>query len=156
MKEELTAGGKEFFFAMLWAAGLYIVSGILMSAFKNYIGAAAAIVIFCIFGFFVLTHYASRFTYTLKNGRLRINRMIGKRNKEIELACADISDMYYGFKPQSFPRRPYNMRKSIISGKRSLYIVYKDGSGGLCGVIIEPSDKLRKRIEKERNKKQVK
>lgn len=156
MTEELTAGGKEFFFAMLWAAGLYVIAGMLMEAFKNYIGAAAAIVIFGIFGFFVLTHYASRFTYTLKNGRLRVNRMIGKRNKEIEIACSDITDMYYGFKPQSFPKRPYNMRKSIISGRSSLYIVFKDSSSALCGVIIEPSDKLRKRIEKERNKNQAK
>lgn len=38
------------------------------------------------------------------------------------------------------------MRKSIITKKHSLYIAYKNKEGERCGVVIEPSDKLRKKI----------
>ena len=154
MSEEVTAGGKEFVFALVWAAVLYFVCGIIMSAFKSYffIGAVISLLMFCVFGFFVMTRYASRFTYTLKDGSLRINRMIGKRNKEVEFHCSAITGMYYGYRPASFPRRPYNMRKSILSGKRLLYIEYKASDGTRQGVVIEPSDRLRNKIDRERNK----
>lgn len=155
MTEEVTAGGREFCFAMLWAAALYVVCGILMSFFSSYFsaGGVISIFIFCVFGFFVMTRYSARFTYTLKSGRLRVNRTIGKRNKEIEFACKDIINMSCGTKPESFPKRPYNMRKTVFSTKKLLYIEYADKSGESVGVIIQPSEKLREKIERERNKK---
>lgn len=154
MKEELTAGGKEFVFVLFWAAVLYLLCGCLMSAFGSYasIGGIISVLIFAAYGFFVLTRYTARFTYEVHNGRLRINRMIGKRNKEVEFACSDITNTYYGFCPASFPRKPYNMRKSMISKKQLLFIEYRTKDGTLSGVVIEPTDKLRKRIEKERKK----
>lgn len=154
MSEEITAGGKEFVFAMIWAAGLYMVCGIIMSLFGSYafIGAIISIIIFCIFGFYVLTRYSARFTYTLKGNNLRVNRMIGKRNKEFEMKCSDIEGAYYGYKPMGFPRRAANMRKSIFSKKHSLYIEYRNKEGELCGIVIEPSEKLRKKIIKLKDK----
>ncbi|MGN0162374.1 MAG: hypothetical protein ACI4EA_02165 [Candidatus Ornithomonoglobus sp.] len=157
MKEELTAGGKEFIYVIIWAAILYFACGIITSSFSDYgeypfIGGIISVLIFATFGFFVLTRYTSRFTYQVADGKLRINRTIGKRNKEIELACEDITNMVYGGKPSDFPKRPYNMRKSIISRKHLLYIEYTDKEGRLSGVVIEPSEKLRKKIEKERKK----
>lgn len=148
MKEELTAGGKEFMYALLWAAGLYFICGIMMSLFGSYafIGGIISVIVFCVYGFFILTHYTSRFTYSVKNKRLRINRMIGKRNKEVELSCTDIEGLYYGYKPAGFPKRCQSMRKSIITKKYSLYIAYRNKEGGLSGVVIEPSEKLRKKI----------
>lgn len=154
MKEEITAGVKQFCFTMLWAAVLYIICGVIAAGFYSYafIGGITGILIFCVFGFFVLTHYTSRFTYTLKDGSLRINRMIGKRNKEIEFKCSEITGMYYGFKPVSFPKRSLSMRVSVFSPKRSLYIEYSKAGGERMGVIIEPSEQLRRKIEKERKK----
>ena len=35
---------------------------------------------------------------------------------------------------------------------RSLYIEYRDKAGGLCGIVIEPSEKLRKKIIKQKDK----
>lgn len=153
MTEEITAGGKEFIITMAWAAVLYIICAAVMSAFNKYafIGGIIALVVFAIFGFFVLTRYASRFTYTLKNGQLRINRLIGKRNREVEMSCSDIVNMCYGVKPSGFVKRPVYMRKSIISDKYSLFIHYRGKDGEDCGVVIEPSAKLRKRIEKGRS-----
>ncbi len=154
MSEEVTAGGREFVFAMIWAALLYAVCGVIMSVFSRYfvIGAIISLLIFCVFGFFVLTRYTARFTYTLKDGRLRINRMIGKRNKEIEIPCSAITDTSYGSMPRSFPKRRYNMTKSIISSKRLMYIVYTDADGTLGAAIIQPSSELMQEIEKERKK----
>lgn len=157
MKEELTAGGREFIYVIICAASLYMFCGIIMSGFDAYgrfpfAGGIISVLIFAVYGFFVLTRYASRFTYQINNGSLRINRMIGKRNKEVELSCANIVSTSYGSRPSDFPKKPYNMHKSIISKKHLLYIKYMDGENKLCGVIIEPSDKLCKRIEKERKK----
>lgn len=154
MKEELTAGGKEFIFVLLWAALFYIICGCMMSLFGDYafIGGIISVIVFAVFGYFVLVHYTARFTYQLKDGRLRVNRMIGKRNREADFACSDINGIYYGFKPSSFPKRYTNMTKSIVSKKKVLYIEYTNKSKKICGVAIEPSEKLRKKIEREKNR----
>ncbi len=154
MKEEITSGGKQFCFVILWSAVLYVLCGVIAAGFHSYafIGGIIGVLIFCVFAFFVLTHYTARFTYTLKNGTLRINRMIGKRNKEIEFKCSEITELYYGFKPNVFPKQPLSMRVSVFSPKKSLYIEYRKDGGEKMGVIIEPSERLRRKIETERKK----
>ena len=154
MKEEHAANGKHFMIVLLWAAVLYIFCGVMMSAFSGYafIGGVISILIFCVFGFFVLTHYTSKFTYSLKDGRLRLYRTIGNRNKEIVFACSDITRTMYGDKPESFVKGYTNMRVSVLSKKKSLYIEYTNKDGALCGTVIEPSEKLIKRIDRERKK----
>lgn len=153
MQEVHTAGVKQFAITLLVSALLYILCGVMMSAFSDYafIGGIISVLVFCVFGFFVLTHYTARFSYTLKNGRLRINRMIGKRNREIEFACADITRIVNGYKPLDFPKHIYSMKTAIISSKDCMYIEYNDKSGGLSAVVINPSQKLRKRIEREKD-----
>lgn len=156
MKEEVTGGHKEFAIAMAAAAVLYFICYIIVEivGMWNYrfIGAAVSVIIFCIFGFFVMTRYSARFTYELHGNRLRINRMIGKRNKEVEVNISRIEGMYFGDKPSSFPKRPYMMRKSIVKNKYSLFIDFKTKSGERMGVVIEPSEKMRRKIEMQRNK----
>lgn len=153
MKEEYSSGGKQFMFVLLWSAVLYIACAAMMSAFGNYafIGGIISVLVFCVFGFFVLTHYTARFTYSLKNGSLRINRMIGKRNKEVEFSCRDITRTTFGEKPDDFAKPIQNMRISVFSRKQSMYIEYKTKDGKSASVVIEPSEKLKRRIEKERN-----
>ena len=138
MQEVHTAGIKQFGITLFVSMLLYILCGVMMSAFRNYafIGGVISVFIFCVFGFFILTHYTARFTYTLKNGRLRINRMITR--------------IVNGVKPLDFPKHIHNMRINIISNKDCMYIEYQDKNGGLSAVAIEPSEKLRKRIERER------
>ena len=154
MKEEIKAGGKEFGITMFFSAVLYLFCGVMMSLFGNYafIGGILSILIFCVFGFYVLTRYTARFTYTLKDGRLRVNRMIGKRNKEVDILISSVTDTVYGVKPVDFPQKPYMMRVSIVSDKRSMFIKYKDMDGEIKGLVIEPSEKLKKRIDLERKK----
>ena len=157
MKEEYSAGGKQFLFVLLWSAFLYVACGVIMAAFSTFVGYAFAggvvsVLIFCVFGFFVLTHYTARFTYSLKGGRLRINRMIGKRNKETEFACSDITRTAFGAKPSDFAKPIQSMRISVMSAKKSMYIEYRTSAGTLASIVIEPSEKFRRRIEKERKK----
>ncbi len=154
MKEEIKAGGKEFAITLFWSAVLYLFCGMMMSLFSDYafIGGVISILIFCVFGFFVLTRYTARFTYNLNDNRLRINRMIGKRNKEVDIAIVSVIDTAYGIKPADFPKKPYMMRVSIASSKRSMFIKYKNKDGEIKGVVIEPSQKLKKRIDLERKK----
>lgn len=153
MKEEYSPGGKQFVFVLLWSAVLYIACAAVMSAFGKYafIGGIISVLVFCIFGFIVLTHYTARFTYSVKNGSLRINRMIGKRNKEIEFSCRNITGTAFGTKPNGFAKPIESMKISVISRKQSMYIEYKTKDGKSASVVIEPSEKLRRRIEKERN-----
>ena len=154
MKEEYSSGGKQFLFVLLWSAFLYVACGTMMAAFGNYafIGGIISVLVFCVFGFFVLTHYTSKFTYSIKNDRLRINRMIGKRNKEIEISCRDITRTHFGAKPNDFARPVQSMQISVISKKKSMYIEYRTKDGKTASVVIEPSEKLRRRIEKERER----
>ena len=154
MKEEYSSGGKQFLFVLLWSAFLYVACGTMMAAFGNYafIGGIISVLVFCVFGFFVLTHYTSKFTYSIKNDRLRINRMIGKRNKEIEISCRDITRTHFGAKPTGFAKPVQSMQISVISKKKSMYIEYRTKDGKKSSVVIEPSEKLRRRIEKERER----
>lgn len=151
LEEKISSGGKQFAFVLVWMAVLYVACGTFMAAMGDYawIGGVVAILVFCVFGFFVLTHYTALFTYSIKNGRLRINRKIGKRNKEVEFACGDIVRTSYGVKPPNFPKHSQSMRISVFSGGRSLYIEYKDKDGALCGVVTEPSEKFRRRIDRD-------
>lgn len=159
MKEELTGGYKEFGIAMAMAAVLYALCYVIVeiTGLWNYrfMGGIISIIIFCVFGYYVMTRYSARFTYELRGNTLRINRMIGKRNKELEVNVSRIEGLYYGYRPDSFPKRPFIMRKSIIKNKYSLFIDFKTKYGERMGVIIEPSDKLRKKIEMQRNRKEI-
>lgn len=154
MSEEITAGIKQFMIVILISAILYVVCATIMSMFGSYafIGALIAMGLYATLGYFVLVRYAARFEYSLNNGRLRMTRYIGKRTREVEFLCTDIVRTLYGVKPSNFVKRPTNMHRSLIKTKSNLYIEYKDKEGKLCGVVIEPSQKLRNRIENEREK----
>lgn len=153
MKEELSAGRKQFFYVLLGSLALYIVLGMILNPLSGqsfaFIGGIVEVLAFGVYGYSVLIHYTARFTYTLKDGRLRINRMIGKRNKEIEFACLDITRTKFGAKPEGYAKPMQMMRRSVFDKKQSLYIEYKI-EDKLSSVVIEPSDKLMRRIEKER------
>lgn len=154
MKEEHKSGTKQFFIVIAVSAVLYLACAMMMSSFGDYafIGGIISLIVFSVFGYFVLTHYTARFTYSLKDGCLRINRMIGKRNKEYEFPCRVITRTAYGEKLVGFAKPVHNMKINIASKKNCLYIEYKNKSGVCETVAIEPSEKLRRYIDKERKK----
>lgn len=148
MKEVRAAGGKEFVFSMLWAMFLLFVSRGIVNSLPDYkmIGAIAGILMYCVLGYFVLTRYSSRFTYENTGTSLRINRMIGKRNKEIEFKLSDIENISR-VKPKKLPKQVFYMRVSVFSDKRSYYITFtRDGEKYMA--VVEATEEFMKKLEK--------
>lgn len=144
MNEVRTGGRKEFVFSVLWAAILLFIGKYIIYILPSYkvIGGILTVLMFCVLGFFVMTRYAAVFTYSLKGYNLRVNRMIGKRNKEIEIKISDIKSISHK-KPVSMPRRQniYIMRASVFSKKRLYYAEYiKDSTAGV--LVFEPSQEM--------------
>ena len=148
MKETHTSGNKEFVYTMLWALGLLFIGRAFINALPYYkiIGTIITIIMFCVLGFFVLTHYTARFTYENTGYSLRINRMIGKRNKEIEFNFTDIISIS-SVRPADMPKPVYNMRISVFSDKKSEFIVY-GYTGSKQTLVFEPTDKFMKDLKK--------
>lgn len=141
MKEIRTGGRKEFIYSVIWAVLLLFVGKIIIQILPTYkmAGGIATVFMFGILGFFVMTRYAAIFTYTLKGHILRINRKIGKRNKEIELKMSEIKSVS-NKKPASMPRHRdvYIMCSSVFSKKKRYYIEYKKNNTSYV-LVFEPS-----------------
>ncbi|MGN0149949.1 MAG: hypothetical protein ACI4C7_06850 [Clostridia bacterium] len=153
MEEKHTAGNKEFFISIVWAIALFVVSQYICAAMPEYkiVGNIFSIILFCILGFFVLTRYCATFTYTIKNGRIRINRMIGRRNKEVDFAISNIKSISCGAVKLN-AKNIYNMTTKAFSKKGTCSIVY-NRTGIDEAVIIEPSNEMLKQIKTLMKKK---
>ncbi|MDO5398591.1 MAG: hypothetical protein Q4G33_11760 [bacterium] len=156
MKEIRTAGTKEFIYSMLWAVFLLFIGRGIINSLPDYkvAGTIAVLISFCVLGFFVMTRYSSRFTYEDTGYSLRINRSIGKRNKEIEFRYEDILYMNPD-KPANMPKPRWNMRASVFSHRKCTYIVF-GYRGNEQTLIFEPTQKfitsLNQSIKKSKKK----
>lgn len=156
MKEVRTAGTKEFIYSMLWAIFLLFIGRGIINTLPNYkvAGAIITLISFCVLGFFVMTRYSAQFTYENTGYSLRINRSIGKRNKEVEFRYEDI--IYMGpDRPAQMPKPRWNMRASVFSHKKCSYIVFGYSTNKQT-LIFEPTQKfltsLKKSIKKSKKK----
>lgn len=147
MEEKHTAGSKEFFVVIVWVIALFVISQYICAAMQTYkiAGNIIAIIMFCILGFFVLTRYCATFTYTVKDGRVRINRLIGHRNKEIDFAVSNIKSISSG-DAKTNAKNVYNMTTKVLSKKGTCCIVYNK-TGIDEAVIFEPSGEMLKKIK---------
>lgn len=149
MKEVKTGGGKEFLFSVLWMIFLLFIGRFLTYLLPSYklFGTLATIAMFGVLGFFVLTRYAAVFTYSLKGYSLRINRTIGKRNKEIEIRISAIKSISKE-KPENMPRREYvyNMSSCVFPSKRLWYAEYERNTFREV-LIFEPSEEMVNKIK---------
>ena len=152
MEEKHTAGGKEFFIAIVWAIILFVVSQYISAAFTTYhiVANLISVLMFCILGFFVLTRYCAVFTYTVKDGRVRINRMIGHRNKEIDFALSNIKSISRTSKNIN-AKNIYNMTTKAFS-KAGTYCIVFNKTGIDEAVIFEPSDMMLSHIKNSKKK----
>ena len=154
MKEVRTAGTKEFIYSMLWAVLLLFIGRGVINTLPQYkvAGTIATLISFCFLGFFVMTRYSALFTYEDTGYSLRINRRIGKRNKEIEFRYEDIIYME-SIAPAELPKPRYNMRASVFSRRKCSYIIF-GYKGNKQTLIFEPSqkfmDSLRQSIKKSK------
>lgn len=153
MSEVRTGGRKEFVYSVLWAVFLLFAGKYIIFILPEYkvLGGIATLLMFCVLGFFVMTRYAAVFTYSLKGYSLRINRKIGKRNKEIEIKASEINSVSRK-KPDNMPRHSdvYKMRASVFSGKRLCYVSYtKNDTDGV--LVFEPSEEMMKALKRLKN-----
>lgn len=150
MEEQRTGGGKEFVFSVVWAIILLGIGRIITSSLPDYkiIGILVTIALYCVLGFFVMTRYAAIYTYTLKNGRFRVNRSIGHRNKELDFALSKVKSV--SKTRPNIRAEIYNMRNSVFLKKNVWYIVFeKNGKDTLlvCSISHKMAESIRKKKE---------
>ncbi|MCC8160054.1 MAG: hypothetical protein LIO53_01815 [Oscillospiraceae bacterium] len=156
MEETRTGGGKEFIFAVIWSivlifAGEYIIY--LLPSWKA-VGIIVTILMFCVLGFFVLTRYAAVYTFSLKNDRLRVNRKIGHRNKEVDFAVSDVKSVTRQ-RPSDAPKYIQTTRTSVFSRKNIWYVVYEKNRVRnmlVCDMSKNMADKLKSRAKNTKAK----
>lgn len=146
MEEQRKAGGKEFIFTLVLAVIVFFTGQVLADKIQSYkfIGGLIVLLMYCIVGFFVLTRYSATFTYTVKNNRVKINRLIGHRNKEIDFAISNITKISASGEKIN-ARNIYRMTPRIFSKNGTTCIVYNK-SGFEEAVVFEPSREMTKYI----------
>ncbi len=147
MEEKNTAGTKEFLFSAAWAVILLIIGKFIISLLPGYkiIGTVITILMFCVLAFFALTRYSAVYTYTLTDERLRVNRSIGHRNKEVSICITDIIRIARS-KPDNAPKDTQIMTKTVFSKKNAYYVIYaKNGSAHM--LVFEPSKAMAEAVK---------
>ena len=147
MEEVKTGGGKEFIISVVWVIILLFIGDIIVSALPDYkiIGIIITILMLCVLGFFVLTRYSAVYTYSVKNGRMKVNRKIGYRNKEIEFRVSDVISVTK-HRPGVSVNNVYNMHTKIFSKRNIWYIVYRKNTADnmlVCGISKKMADEIR-------------
>lgn len=140
MKQIKRSGNKEFFLALLILFIIIIITEYIKFILPSYkmIGEALRIIIICIYGFLILTHYSAVFTYTCTGSTLKIIRTIGRRSRETEFSVSSITDISEK-KPDVKCIKSYNPK--ILKHKNTKYITYKKNKS-LEAVLIELDDEL--------------
>ena len=135
MKQEKRAGTKEFILSLLLIFVIIVASDIIRAFVSSYaiIVDILSLIIICVSGYEILIHYCAVFTYSGNEKRMRINRMIGKRNKEIESSTSTIKSLT-DKKPDIKEISDFNT--SIFKNKKSKYLVYKENKK-IKAVLIE-------------------
>lgn len=151
MEETRTGGGKEFVFSIIWAVILLFLGKFIIAALPNYkiIGTIITILMFCVLGFFVLTRYSAIFTYSIKDDRMRVNRKIGHRNKEVDFAMSDVKSITK-HKPNKTPKSVQNMRTTVFSQRDIWYVVYEKNKAEnmlVCEISKKMADKIKSRAK---------
>lgn len=151
MEETRTGGGKEFVYSVIWAIAMLIVGKGIINALPSYkiIGTIITILMFCVLGFFVLTRYSAVYTYSLKNDRLRVNRKVGHRNKEVDFAVSEVKSVARQ-RPKNVPKNVQTMKTTVFSQKDVWYVVYEKGRISnmlVCQMSKSMADKLMSRAK---------
>lgn len=156
MEETRTGGNKEFIFSVIWAIVMLLVGKGIINSLPSYkiIGIIITILMFCVLGFFVLTRYSAIYTYSLKNDRLRVNRKIGHRNKEVDFAVSDVKSVTRQ-RPNNAPKNVQTMKTTVFSQKDVWYVVYEKNRVSnmlVCQLSNGMADKLRSRAKNTKMK----
>ncbi len=143
--QKKSAGKREFFLAVCIVCLIVVIASVLGGIFKNsLIGDISGLLLFCVYGYFVLVRYGAVYTYTVTDSAIRVNRQIGARNKEAELTKDDIIKITHK-KPKA--KVTYNFSRFIIKRSGVLYILFMNGNDRMAA-IVEADRELRDALSK--------
>lgn len=147
MKEIRSSGTREFIDVVIWALVFLLIRPCIVNAFPAYkvAGEILILIMFCVLAYFATTRYAAVFTYENTGYSLRINRKIGKRNKEIEIPFRDILSIS-SKKPTVRQGEVYHMRVSVFSNKKSKFVTFRLNNN-INILEFEPSDVFIKKLK---------
>ena len=139
------AGMKQFLIVILITSIIVTVFSYIRFLIPLYgvIADILSLVCIIIFGYEVLVHYTAVFTYTCDDKRLKINRTIGKRNKEVEFLRASVVSVSSKKPDVEFI---HNFNPNILSGKKTKYITY-NSKRITEAVLIEVDDEMDKYLK---------
>ncbi len=144
MKQTKKSGFKEFIISLIAIFSVIFAARSLSFKFPG--GAVVvdilSVVILAWLGFNVLVHYTAQFTYTLTDNSLRLNRQIGKRNREIEIPLNSISSISSN-KPDC--KYIYNFSPNIFKNKNTKYIIF-EYNRLVQAAVVEADDELKKAL----------
>lgn len=140
------AGTKEFLLSVLVFGVLaFLVSyfKFLLPAYKS-IADVGGIFLFVLYGFFVLTRYAAVYTYRLSPDSIKLTRVIGKRNREVQFSPNEVIAVTRK-KPSA--KEHYHFCRFIFPNKSMLYFTV-DKDRLIRSVAIEADAELEKALKK--------
>lgn len=146
MKQIKKSGFKEFIISLIAIFAVIFTANSISFRFPG--GTAIAdilsVILLAWLGFNILVHYTAEFTYTLSNESLRLNRQIGKRNKEIEIPLNSITSISSN-KPDC--KYIYNFSPHIFKNKNTKYITFEHNRL-VQAAAAEIDDELKKALNK--------
>ena len=135
MKESHKAGIKGYINSVLLALAILLGYDFIDTAFRmsesdfsgrEMILTVLAVVFGSVLVYFVITRYAAVYTYEAGEKSVIITRKIGHRERVTEIKNRDICSIDLK-KPLQDAKKIYRMQKTILPGKDTYYIVYKNG-----------------------------
>ena len=150
MIQEKKAGLKQFLWVIVSIILIITIFDLIRYIIPSYkvVVDILSFISIIIFGYEVLIHYSAVFTYTVDENRMKINRCIGKRNKEVEFS---VSSVKYVTSKKPETKYIYNFNPNILTGKNSKYIVY-DSKRITEAVLIEVDSKMSEYLKRFKNK----
>lgn len=146
MKYEIKSGIKEFLFVLVC-----IVFSWIFADFVRYIAPYAPLaadgtfVVLCgILVYFVYTRLCARFTYTLAENELVLERKIGRRSHKSRKIAYDKIARLSAAKPKGRPVYGENYTKNVFGGAGVRYII---SSSGEYLVKISADDKFLNKLK---------
>lgn len=143
LKQEKKSSLSDFLRVIAIVCMVYVLSSVVAGIVKNQLaGDVFALMVFCVYGYFVLVRYSAVYTYTLSEKRFKISRQIGKRHKEAEISKKDIIDIS---KVKPKVKTTFNFSRFIINRKNTMYLIFNN-EGVKMSAIFECDDEMKKAL----------
>lgn len=152
MKETYKSGIREFLITIALIVVLMFAGEFIIYLIPEYkmAGGIISLLLLCVLGFFVLTRYTAVYTYELTDDRLKVNRTIGHRNKELGIYYNEIKRIGPDISTQGMQKQNvYVMIPGIRKKKNAVYVSFKEGKVKKV-MIFRPSAEFEKRLRELR------